>query len=44
MVHKEISDTNFMLVCNVVALMRPRSMKWEQFQYMCSLMGDDTPP
>lgn len=39
-VHRKLSETNFVLVCGAVNMMRPQSMRWEQFRHFCENIAD----
>lgn len=40
-VHRPLSNSNFRLVCTMIARMKPDGMRWEQFSHVCSAVADN---
>ncbi len=39
-IHRNVSETNFMLVCSIINIMRPGTMRWEQFRLFCESIAE----
>jgi hypothetical protein len=39
-IHRQLSDSNFVLVCSVINRMKPETMRWEQFRTFCENIAD----